>query len=133
MIGAPDKVNIPPYLADWPSLPGDHHRRNSNQPGARIAEDHKQFMGSAECPPPADMPGKRLKHAATGGAIQETDPGYFQVGEAFPALQSGRAKPIGTGFERWLLLQVSLNAQGESGLWWSGQHRVSVAWQFEIC
>src|SRR5882672_7196835 len=81
---------MPPHLANRPLLPSDHHRRNSNQVRLRICEDYKELMGTAECPPPTDMPRKGLKYTVARGAIQETIPLGFQTGDTFPALYSSR-------------------------------------------
>src|SRR6266567_6565837 len=122
MIHASDKVKMPPCLAQPPLLPSNHHRRDSNQARVGICEDYKELMGSTECPPPTEMPRKRLKYAVAWGAIQETIPCCLQIGDTFPPPYSSRAKSDRAGFQRRPLLfpfsRIDGAGQGRNGQTW---------------
>ena len=93
VVDASNEPNVAAHPAHWPLLPGDHHRRDSDEVGASICEDHKQLMGSAKRIPPANIPRKCLEYAVARRAIQESRPCSFQIGDIVPVLDSSRANP----------------------------------------
>src|SRR5882762_8435797 len=113
VIYAANEVNMVARPTGKSLFSGNHHRRNPDQFRVDMGEDHEELIGTAECPPPAQMPRKRLKYAEGRRATQQTVPCSCQTGETFPALQSGRANPDGVGFQRWLFLARPVQIAGE--------------------